>query len=173
MHHCDFGTMLLNHWYILLIACLLLFSKINLHLSVCFVVLLVIIFAYFWVPLFSLFASISCSQIGFPFFSMCVLRICSSHLGYCCLDLASHRIYVSCHVRFHEYIFHFANSEQITHTPVPSTQPTHLPPLNPPQFFQPTILPTCSNNTPILPSVAPQKTPHLPIASSSASPPSR
>jgi hypothetical protein len=38
----------------------------------------------------------------------------SSHLGYHCLYLAYHRIYVSRHVRFHENIFPFANSEQIT-----------------------------------------------------------
>ena len=56
----------------------------------------------------------------------------SSHLGYRCLDLASHRIYVSRHVHFHENIFSIANSEHLTHTPVPSTQPTHLPPLHPP-----------------------------------------
>jgi hypothetical protein len=76
------------------------------------------------------------------------------------------------HVCFHENIFPFANSEQITHTPVPSTEPTHLPPLNPPQFYQPTTLPTGPNNIPILPSVAPQQTPHLPIAFAFASPPS-
>jgi histone deacetylase 1/2 len=35
----------------------------------------------------------------------------SSHLGYRCLDLTSHRIYVSRHVRFYENIFPFANSE--------------------------------------------------------------
>jgi len=65
--------------------------------------------------------------------SPCVfLGYSSSHLGYHCLDLASQRIYVSCYVHFHEDVFSFANSEQITHTPIPSTQPTHLPPLNPP-----------------------------------------
>jgi len=104
--------------------------------------------------------------------SPCVfLGYSSSHLGYHCLDLAYHRIYVFRHVRFHENVFPFANSEQITHTPVPSTQPTHLPPLYPPQFFQPTTLPTDPNNTFVLPSVAPQQTPHLPTASTSASPP--
>ena len=67
--------------------------------------------------------------------SLCVLLgYSSSHLSYRCLDLASHRIYVSRHVRFHENVFPFANSEQLTHSPVPSTQPTHLPPLHPPQF---------------------------------------
>jgi len=90
-------------------------------------------------------------KLDFRSFPCVFLGYSSSHLGYYCLDLASHRIYVS---RL-ENIFPFANSEQITHTPVPSTQPTHLPPLNPPQFFQPTTLLTSSNNTPILPSVAP------------------
>ena len=60
-----------------------------------------------------------------------VLGYSSSHLGYHCLYLASQRIYVSRHVRFHEDVFPFVNFEWITHTPVPSTQPTHLPPLNP------------------------------------------
>ena len=31
----------------------------------------------------------------------------SSHLGYRCLDLSSDRIYISCHVRFHEQVFPF------------------------------------------------------------------
>jgi hypothetical protein len=56
----------------------------------------------------------------------------SSHLGYRCLDLTSQCIYISRHILFHEDVFPFMNSEQITYTPVPSTQPTHLPPLNPP-----------------------------------------
>jgi len=59
----------------------------------------------------------------------------SSHFGYCCLDLESHRIYVFCHVCFHENVFPFANFKQVTHSPVPSTQPTHLPSLNPPPLF--------------------------------------
>jgi histone deacetylase 1/2 len=68
--------------------------------------------------------------------SPCVfLGYSSSHLGYHCLDLAYHCIYVSRHVCFHENVFPFANSEQITHTPVPSTQPTHLPSLHPPNSF--------------------------------------
>jgi len=37
----------------------------------------------------------------------------SSHLGYRCLDIASHRIYISRHVRFYEHVFPFDNSEQI------------------------------------------------------------
>jgi len=56
----------------------------------------------------------------------------SSYLDYRCLDLTSHHIYVSRHVRFYENIFSFANSEQITHSPVPFIQPIHLPPLKPP-----------------------------------------
>jgi len=47
----------------------------------------------------------------------------SSHLGYRCLDIASHRIYISRHVRFHEHVFPFDNFEQIakvsTTTPTP------------------------------------------------------
>ena len=155
MHHCDFGTMLLNYRFILSIACVLLFFKINLHLSVCFVVLMIIIFYV----LLGVFVFLSCihtiltnwiSVLHYVF-----LGYSPSHLGYRYLDLASHRIYVSRHVHFHENVFSFANSEQITHTPVPSTQPTHLPPLHPSQFFQPTTVPTSPNNTPVLPSTAP------------------
>jgi hypothetical protein len=43
--------------------------------------------------------------------------------------------------------------------------------LHPPQFFQPTTLPTGPNSTSVLPSTAPRHTPHLPAASASASPP--
>jgi hypothetical protein len=96
----------------------------------------------------------------------------SSHLGYDCFDLAFHHIYVSNHVRFHENVFPFMNSGQITHTPVPSTQLTHLPPLNPPQLFQPTTLPTSPNSTFVLPFTASQQTPYLPIDSASTSSPS-
>jgi apolipoprotein N-acyltransferase len=39
----DFEIMRLNHQYISLIACLLLSSKINLYLSVCLIVLLIMI----------------------------------------------------------------------------------------------------------------------------------
>jgi len=46
----------------------------------------------------------------------------SSHLGYRCFDIASHRIYISRHVRFHEHVFPFDNFEQIakvsTTTPI-------------------------------------------------------
>jgi len=54
------------------------------------------------------------------------LGYCSSHLGYCCLDLASQRIYISRHVCFHEDVFSFAISEQITQQAVTPSQPTHL-----------------------------------------------
>jgi histone deacetylase 1/2 len=62
----------------------------------------------------------------------------SSHLGYQCFDIASNRIYISRHVRFHEHVFPFDNSEQIakvsTTTPIPPATVTlpnllnHLPP---------------------------------------------
>jgi len=42
--------------------------------------------------------------------------------------------------------------------------------LHPPQFFQPTTVPTGPNSTPVMPSAAPQQTPTLPTASTSASP---
>jgi histone deacetylase 1/2 len=71
-------------------------------------------------------------KLDFRYSPSVFLGSSSSHLGYHCLDFASHRIYVSRHVRCHENVFLFANSEQITHTPIPSTQPTHLPPLHPP-----------------------------------------
>jgi len=52
----------------------------------------------------------------------------SSHLGYRCFDIASHRIYISRHVRFHEHVFPFDNSKQIakvsTTTPIPSATVT-------------------------------------------------
>jgi len=37
----------------------------------------------------------------------------SSHFSYRCLDLASQRIYISRHIRFHENIFPLAKSKQI------------------------------------------------------------
>jgi histone deacetylase 1/2 len=51
----------------------------------------------------------------------------SSHLGYRCFDIESHRMYISRHVRFHKHVFLFDKSEQIaqvstqTHTPSPIT----------------------------------------------------
>jgi len=50
-----------------------------------------------------------------------LLGYSSSHLGYRRLDLESHRIYVSRHVRFHENIFPFAKSEHVTSSLVPPT----------------------------------------------------
>jgi len=46
----------------------------------------------------------------------------SSHLSYRCFDIASHRIYISRHVRFHEHVFPFDNYEQIAK--VSNTTPT-------------------------------------------------
>jgi hypothetical protein len=49
----------------------------------------------------------------------------SSHLDYRCFDIESHRMYISCHVRFHEHVFLFDNSEQIARVSAPNpTQPT-------------------------------------------------
>ena len=61
----------------------------------------------------------------------------SSHLGYRCLDLESDRVYVFRHVRFHESVFPFKKSEQVTTPPVPPTPTTYLPSLHPPSCFQP------------------------------------
>jgi histone deacetylase 1/2 len=78
----------------------------------------------------------------------------SSHLGYRCFDIASHRIYISRHVRFHEHVFPFDNSEQIakvsTTIPIPPATVTlpnllnHPPPptsINHPNSPQHTALP--------------------------------
>jgi len=105
--------------------------------------------------------------------SPCVfLGYSSSHLGYRCLDLESDRIYVSRHVHFHENIFPFAKSEQITSSPVPLTPPTYLPSLNPPRSFQPTTYQTGPNHNPILSSAAPHQPTLLPIDSATPSSPS-
>jgi len=51
----------------------------------------------------------------------------SSHLGYRCFDIESHRMYISRHVFFHVHVFPYDKSEQIaqvstqTHTPSPIT----------------------------------------------------
>jgi len=51
------------------------------------------------------------------------LSYSSSHLGYRCFDIASQRIYISCHVCFHEHVLSFYNSEQIAKaSPTPPTQ---------------------------------------------------
>jgi len=105
--------------------------------------------------------------------SPCVfLGYSSSHLGYRCLDLESHRIYVSRHVCFHENVFPFAKSEQVTSLLVPPTQPTYLPSLNPPPCFQPSTYQTSPNNNPILPSTTPHQTTPLPIDFATPSSPS-
>jgi histone deacetylase 1/2 len=60
--------------------------------------------------------------------SLCVF-FCysSSHLGYRCFDIESHRMYISRHVCFHEQVFSVDNSKQIArvltqnHTPPPVT----------------------------------------------------
>ena len=102
--------------------------------------------------------------------SPCVfLGYSSSHLGYRCLDLESHRIYVSRHVRFHENVFPFEKSEQVTSSLVPPTQHTYLPSLYPPLCFQPTTHLTSPPNNPILPFTAPHQTTPLPIASATLS----
>ena len=104
--------MLLNHWYILLIACLLLFFKKNLRLSVYFVVLLIIIFCVLFGCLcFPFLRPYHAHKLDFRSSSCVFLGYSSSHLGYRCLDLASNRIYVSHHVHFHENIFPLTNSK--------------------------------------------------------------
>lgn len=86
--------------------------------------------------------------------SPCVfLGYSSSHLGYRCLDLESDRIYISRHVRFHESVFPFRKSEQVTTTPIPSTTPTYLPSLQPPPCL-PTHSQITRNTNPSLPVVS-------------------
>lgn len=63
----------------------------------------------------------------FGLLHVCFFCYSSSHFGYRCCDIESHRMYISCHVRFHEHVFPFNNSEQIVqvsaqnHTPLPVT----------------------------------------------------
>jgi hypothetical protein len=105
--------------------------------------------------------------------STCVfLGNSSSHLGYRCLDLASQRIYVSCHVCFHKDVFPFANSEQIAQQRVTSSQPTHLPTLNSSLNFHPTAPPTHNTNSFALALAEPNQTHHSPTMSATTpSPP--
>jgi hypothetical protein len=72
----------------------------------------------------------------------------SCHLGYRCFDLSSDRIYISCHVRFHEHSFSFLESDHVSATTNsnPQLAPishlltlTYFPSHNPPQT---TTLPT-------------------------------
>jgi histone deacetylase 1/2 len=82
----------------------------------------------------------------------------SSHLGYRCFDIESHRMYISRHVRFHEHVFPFDNSEHITqvsaqnHTPSPAT-----------------ILPNLTHS----PLFTDHNTPHPAFASALHSPPTK
>ena len=82
----------------------------------------------------------------------------SSHLGYCCLDLASQCIYVSRHVCFHENVFLLAKSEQITPLTSISTQPTHLPTLITSLIFHPAAPPLTPPSSSVAP-LAPQTQP--------------
>jgi len=71
----------------------------------------------------------------------------SCHLGYRCLDLSSDRIYISCHVRFHEHSFQFLKFDHVsatTHSNPQSTLISHLPTLT---YFSSHNLP----QTPTLP----------------------
>jgi hypothetical protein len=91
--------------------------------------------------------------------SPCVfLGYSSSHLGYCCLDLASQCIYISRHVCFHENVFLLAKSKQITPLTSISTQPTHLPTLITSLVFHPAALPLTPPSSFVAP-LAPQTQP--------------
>jgi len=67
----------------------------------------------------------------------------SSHLGYRCFDIASHRIYISRHVRFHEHVFPFDNFEQIAK--VSNTTPTQPATVTLPTLLHHPPLPTPNN----------------------------
>jgi len=93
----------------------------------------------------------------------------TSHLGYRCLDLSSHRIYMARHVQFHEHTFPLATSEQ-NNSPSSSTTSTFLPPLFPtlpqPSSFLSPFPASVSPAPPTSPAPAPVLTPIM-----SASPP--
>jgi len=96
----------------------------------------------------------------------------SSHLGYRCLDLESGCVYVSRHVRFHECVFSFKKSEQVTTLPVPPTPPTYLPSLHLPSCFQPIPSQISRTHNSPLPLAAPPQLAPLPVDSADpASPP--
>jgi histone deacetylase 1/2 len=79
--------------------------------------------------------------------STCVfLGYSSLHLGYRCLDIASQRIYISRHVRFHEHVFPFENYEQIAK--VSSTPPTQTATTILPNLLYSSLFPT---HTPLPP----------------------
>jgi len=88
----------------------------------------------------------------------------SSHLGYRCFDIESHRMYISRHVRFHEHVFPFDKSEQIaqvlaqTHTPSPVTILPNL--THSPLFTDHTTLhPASTSALPSPPTQTPQPPP--------------
>jgi hypothetical protein len=90
-------------------------------LSVYFVILPIIIFCILLgVFVFSFCFPYHAHKLDFCSSSCVFLEYSSSYLNYHYFDLASHPIYVSRHVHFHENIFSFVNYEQITHSPVPS-----------------------------------------------------
>jgi len=68
----------------------------------------------------------------------------SSHLDYRCFDIASHHIYISHHVRFHEHVFPFDNSEQITK--VSNTTTTQPATVTLPTLLHHPLIPTPNNH---------------------------
>jgi len=162
-----FGITLLTLQFISLIACLLLFLIIDLHLIICFNGLLIIIFCVLLdVFVFLFLRPYNNHKLDF-WSSPCVFfGYSSSHLGYRCFDVESHRMYISRHVRFHEHVFSFDKSEQIaqvsaqTHTPSPVTI---LPNLTHSLLF--TIIPPLISPLPLplpLPCLHPTQTPQPP-----------
>jgi histone deacetylase 1/2 len=118
VHHYDFGTMFLNHRYILLIMPIFVLQKKSLFECM-----------FRHTPDYNFLSTFKC--LYFPFWSSyhahkldfcsspCVfLEYNSSHFGYRCLDLASQRIYISRHVSFHEDVFSLVNFKQITQQPI-------------------------------------------------------
>jgi hypothetical protein len=105
--------MRLNPQCILSIVCLLLSSKINPCLSVFLIIFLIIIF-YVFLDAFA-FHFCMCPyhahKLDFHSSPFVFLAYSSSHLSYRCLNLAFQRIYISCHIRFHEDVFFFNKPE--------------------------------------------------------------
>ena len=82
-------------------------------------------------------------------------------------------IYVSLHVRFHEDVFPFTNSEQIAQQPFTSSQQTHLPTLGPSLNFHPTSPPIHQTSSSNRPPTSPLLIHHSPTMSATIpSPPS-
>ena len=120
--------MLLTLRFISSIAYLPFFLQINLFLIVCFNGLLIIISCVLSdVSVFLFCVPIIIINWIFSLLHVCFFFYISSHLGYRCFDIESHRMYISRDVRFHEHGFPFDNSEQIAqvstqnHTPPPAT----------------------------------------------------